>query len=97
MLERLNAQNVRSHVSQAASTGIGSALQERYGWVTRAVADAELDDLVSGMAARIASFDLGHYAGVINEQAPASVTMTMSGSPGCHSPAEMSRSTRSRS
>ncbi|MET7655817.1 enoyl-CoA hydratase/isomerase family protein [Streptomyces sp. NPDC005486] len=30
---------------------------ERYGWVTRTVADAELDDLVSGMAARIASFD----------------------------------------
>ncbi|MCX5265738.1 enoyl-CoA hydratase/isomerase family protein [Streptomyces sp. NBC_00199] len=30
---------------------------ERYGWVTRAVADAELDDLVSSVAARIASFD----------------------------------------
>ncbi|MFF4014135.1 enoyl-CoA hydratase/isomerase family protein [Streptomyces sp. NPDC001843] len=30
---------------------------ERYGWVTRTVADAELDDLVSGVAARIASFD----------------------------------------
>ncbi|MEU0076005.1 enoyl-CoA hydratase/isomerase family protein [Streptomyces sp. NPDC006332] len=30
---------------------------ERYGWVTRTVADAEFDDLVSGVAARIASFD----------------------------------------
>lgn len=30
---------------------------ERYGWVTRTVADAELDDLVNSMAARIASFD----------------------------------------
>ncbi|MGW0423902.1 enoyl-CoA hydratase/isomerase family protein [Streptomyces sp. NPDC003015] len=30
---------------------------ERYGWVTRAVPDAELDELVSGVAARIASFD----------------------------------------
>ncbi|WP_405813877.1 enoyl-CoA hydratase/isomerase family protein [Streptomyces sp. NBC_01390] len=30
---------------------------ERYGWVTRALPDAELDDFVSGVAARIASFD----------------------------------------
>ncbi|MGW0561469.1 enoyl-CoA hydratase/isomerase family protein [Streptomyces sp. NPDC003016] len=30
---------------------------EHYGWVTRAVADAELDDFVNGVAARIASFD----------------------------------------
>lgn len=30
---------------------------ERYGWVTRAVPDTELDELVSGVAARIASFD----------------------------------------
>jgi hypothetical protein len=30
---------------------------ERYGWVTRAVPDAELDDFVNGVAARIASFD----------------------------------------
>ncbi|WP_069767783.1 enoyl-CoA hydratase/isomerase family protein [Streptomyces sp. LUP30] len=30
---------------------------ERYGWVTRTVADTELDNLVSGVAARIASFD----------------------------------------
>ncbi|MGW0474240.1 enoyl-CoA hydratase/isomerase family protein [Streptomyces coeruleorubidus] len=30
---------------------------ERYGWVTRAVPDAELDEFVSGVAARIASFD----------------------------------------
>jgi enoyl-CoA hydratase/carnithine racemase len=30
---------------------------EQYGWVTRTVADAELDDLVGAVAARIASFD----------------------------------------
>jgi enoyl-CoA hydratase/carnithine racemase len=30
---------------------------ERYGWVTRAIADAELDDFVNAIAARIASFD----------------------------------------
>jgi len=30
---------------------------EQYGWVTRAVADADLDDFVGGVAARIASFD----------------------------------------
>jgi enoyl-CoA hydratase/carnithine racemase len=30
---------------------------ERFGWVTRTVADAELDGLVDGMATRLASFD----------------------------------------
>ena len=30
---------------------------EHYGWVTRAVPDADLDDFVNGVAARIASFD----------------------------------------
>jgi enoyl-CoA hydratase/carnithine racemase len=30
---------------------------ERYGWVTRAVPDAELDDFVGAVAARIAAFD----------------------------------------
>jgi enoyl-CoA hydratase/carnithine racemase len=30
---------------------------EQYGWVTRAIADADLDDYVIGVAARIASFD----------------------------------------
>ncbi|WP_406430037.1 enoyl-CoA hydratase/isomerase family protein [Streptomyces sp. NBC_00631] len=30
---------------------------ERYGWVTRTVADAELDGFVDGMATRLASFD----------------------------------------
>jgi enoyl-CoA hydratase/carnithine racemase len=34
-----------------------AARAEHYGWVTRAVPDAELDDLVAGVAARIASFD----------------------------------------
>jgi enoyl-CoA hydratase/carnithine racemase len=36
---------------------------EQYGWVTRAVADAELDDFVSGIAARIASFDKASVLG----------------------------------
>jgi enoyl-CoA hydratase/carnithine racemase len=36
---------------------------ERYGWVTRAVPDAELDDLVDGVAARIASFDRASVLG----------------------------------
>ncbi|PAZ09163.1 enoyl-CoA hydratase [Streptomyces sp. SA15] len=32
-------------------------LAERYGWITRALPDAELDSFVEGMAARLASFD----------------------------------------
>lgn len=32
-------------------------LAESYGWVTRAIADAELDSFVDGMANRLASFD----------------------------------------
>ena len=32
-------------------------LAERYGWVTRNIADAELDGFVDGIAARLASFD----------------------------------------
>ena len=32
-------------------------LAERYGWVTRTMADAELDRFVDGIAARLASFD----------------------------------------
>ncbi len=32
-------------------------LAERYGWETRAIADAELDRFVDGMASRLASFD----------------------------------------
>ncbi|SHI24916.1 MFS transporter [Streptomyces sp. 3214.6] len=36
---------------------------EKYGWVTRAVPDAELDDLVNGVAARIASFDRASVLG----------------------------------
>ncbi|MGW7016633.1 enoyl-CoA hydratase/isomerase family protein [Streptomyces sp. NPDC054951] len=36
---------------------------EQYGWVTRAVPDAELDDLVNGVAARIASFDKASVLG----------------------------------
>jgi len=34
-----------------------AARAEHYGWVTRAVPDAELDDLVHSVATRIASFD----------------------------------------
>src|ERR1044072_7820695 len=30
---------------------------ERYGWVTRTIADAELDGFVDGVATRLASFD----------------------------------------
>ena len=32
-------------------------LAERYGWVTRTIADTELDRFVDGMASRLASFD----------------------------------------
>ncbi|WP_405522901.1 enoyl-CoA hydratase/isomerase family protein [Streptomyces canus] len=35
---------------------------ERYGWVTRTLADAELDDFVNGVATRLASFDKGALA-----------------------------------
>jgi enoyl-CoA hydratase/carnithine racemase len=36
---------------------------EHYGWATRAIADAELDDFVNGIAARIASFDKAAVVG----------------------------------
>jgi enoyl-CoA hydratase/carnithine racemase len=36
---------------------------ERFGWVTRTVADAELDELVSSVATRIASFDKASVLG----------------------------------
>jgi enoyl-CoA hydratase/carnithine racemase len=38
-------------------------LAEHYGWVTRAIADAELDDFVNGVATRIASFDKAAVTG----------------------------------
>ena len=40
-----------------------AALAEHYGWVTRAVPDADLDELVNGVAARIASFDKASVLG----------------------------------
>ena len=39
-------------------------LAERYGWVNRAVEDAELDELVDSLARRIASFDKESIAAV---------------------------------
>lgn len=39
------------------SNDYDAARAEQYGWVTRAVPDAELDDLVDSVATRIASFD----------------------------------------
>ena len=40
-----------------SSTDYDADLAERWGWVTRALPDAELDDFVDTMAARLASFD----------------------------------------
>lgn len=40
-----------------SSSDYDAALAERWGWVTRALPDAELDDFVDAMAARMASFD----------------------------------------
>lgn len=40
-----------------SSDDYNADLAERYGWVTRTIADAELDGFVDGMAARLASFD----------------------------------------
>ena len=40
-----------------SSSDYGADLAERWGWVTRAVPDAELDAFVDTMAARLASFD----------------------------------------
>jgi enoyl-CoA hydratase/carnithine racemase len=40
-----------------SSNDYDADLAERYGWVTRAIADAELDRFVDGLAARLASFD----------------------------------------
>ena len=40
-----------------SSTDYDADLAERWGWVTRALADAELDAFVDAMVARLASFD----------------------------------------
>src|SRR5436309_8053375 len=40
-----------------SSSDYDASLAERWGWVTRALPDAELDDFVDTMAARLASFD----------------------------------------
>ncbi|MBT2334983.1 enoyl-CoA hydratase/isomerase family protein [Variovorax paradoxus] len=40
-----------------SSSDYDAALAERWGWVTRALPDAELDGFVDAMAARLASFD----------------------------------------
>jgi enoyl-CoA hydratase/carnithine racemase len=40
-----------------SSSDYDADLAERWGWVTRALPDAELDDFVDTMAARLASFD----------------------------------------
>lgn len=40
-----------------SSSDYDANLAERYGWVTRAMADAELDHFVEGVASRLASFD----------------------------------------
>ncbi|MEU1190751.1 enoyl-CoA hydratase/isomerase family protein [Streptomyces sp. NPDC005859] len=40
-----------------SSNDYDAGTAERYGWVTRTVADAELDGFVDGMAKRLASFD----------------------------------------
>ncbi|MCZ4509540.1 enoyl-CoA hydratase-related protein [Streptomyces sp. ActVer] len=39
-----------------SSSDYGADTAERYGWVARSVADAELDDFVDGAATRLASF-----------------------------------------
>jgi enoyl-CoA hydratase/carnithine racemase len=40
-----------------SSSEYDADLAERWGWVTRALPDAELDGFVDTMAARLASFD----------------------------------------
>jgi len=40
-----------------SSDDYNADLAERYGWVTRTIADAELDSFVDGVASRLASFD----------------------------------------
>ena len=40
-----------------SSNDYDANLAEHYGWITRAIADAELDPFVDSMAARLASFD----------------------------------------
>lgn len=46
-----------------SSNDYDSDLAERYGWVTRAIPDAELDRFVDGVASRLASFDKAALAG----------------------------------
>jgi enoyl-CoA hydratase/carnithine racemase len=46
------------------SSDYDADLAERWGWVTRALPDAQLDDFVDTMAARLASFDKTSLASV---------------------------------
>ena len=58
-IERLAALVGRARATEIAVTGddYDAVTAERYGWVNRAVPDAELDEFVARMARRIASFD----------------------------------------
>jgi enoyl-CoA hydratase/carnithine racemase len=47
-----------------SSSDYDADLAERWGWVTRALPDADLDDFVDTMAARLASFDKTSLASV---------------------------------
>jgi enoyl-CoA hydratase/carnithine racemase len=47
----------RALEAMLSSSEYDADLAERWGWVTRALPDAELDGFVDTMAARLASFD----------------------------------------
>jgi len=54
------------------SDDFGARTAELYGWINRALPDAELDDYVYGLARRIASFDgaaLGEAKRLVNRRA----------------------------
>ncbi|WP_086667980.1 enoyl-CoA hydratase/isomerase family protein [Lentzea kentuckyensis] len=63
--ERLARQLGRDRALEAILTGqdYDADRAEHYGWVTRTLPDAELDDFVNDIATRIASFDKAAVAG----------------------------------
>ena len=72
-LERLPRLSGRSRALEIllGSEEFDADLAERYGWINRAIPDAELDDTVDRLARRIASFDrriVGHLKEIITKR-----------------------------
>lgn len=58
-IEQLAARTTRARALEIiiGSEDFNADVAERYGWINRAIADAELDDFVNALAGRISAFD----------------------------------------